>query len=390
MIVIEVALSFVLLVGSGLMMRSFIALQRVDPGYDPSHVLAFVLQAPQRQPEERAAFLRQVSDRLRAIPGVLGVSAANPLPLDGGSTNVPWATEAGAADPAAFRQANFHSVRPGYFETLRTRILAGRTFTDEDNLETSTRVVIDDMLAARAFPGASAVGRTLLVRNLRANGPNAPQNEKVEVIGVVAHQRHESLIEPGREAIFFVEGFLGPGSANRWAIRTSGAPEAIAPVVRAAIAEIDPKLPLGEVQPMMAFVDKSIAPTRFAVVLIGIFAVIAGLLAAIGLYGVLATVVRQRTAEIGLRLVLGAPRQSILGLVIGEGLRLSLAGVLCGFAAAIAVTRLLRSLLVSVTPTDPLTFAVMTGLFFAIAAVACWMPARRAARLEPTAALRSE
>ena len=389
-VVVEVALSFVLLIGSGLMVRSFIALQRVDAGFDASNVLTFVLQAPQRQDEERKAFLRQVTERLRAIPGVLGVTAATPLPLDGGTQNVPWATEAGASDPSAFRQANFHNVRPGYFETLKTRVLAGRTFTDEDNVPGTTKVVVDEMLAARAFPGERAVGRTLLVRNLRPNGPNAPQNERVEVVGVVAHQRHESLMEPGREAIFFPENFFGPGAAGRWAVRTSGPPESVAQAVRAAIAEIDPKLPLGEVQPMTAFVEKSVAPTRFAVVLIGIFAVIAGMLAAIGLYGVLSTVVRQRTAEIGLRIVLGAPRQRILSLIIGEGLRLSLAGVVVGLAAAFAVTRVLASLLVSVTPTDPATFAGITVLFVVVACAACWLPARRAAALEPTAALRAE
>jgi putative ABC transport system permease protein len=389
-VVAEVALSFVLLIGSGLMVRSFIALQRVDAGYDASNVLTFVLQAPQRQDGERSAFLGQVAERLRAIPGVLGVTAATPLPLDGASQNVPWSTEAGASDPSAFRQANFHSVRPGYFETLRTKLLAGRAFTDEDNVAGTTRVIVDDLLAARAFPNADAVGRTLLVRNLRPNGPNAPQNERVEVIGVVAHQRHESLVEPGREAIFFVENFFGPGAAGRWAIRTSGPPESVAQSVRAAVAEIDPRLPLGEMQPMTAFVDKSIAPTRFAVVLIGIFAAVAGVLAAIGLYGVLATVVRQRTAEIGLRMVLGAPRQSILRLIIGEGLRLSLTGVVLGLIAAFAVTRVLRSLLVSVTPTDPMTFIGMTAVFVVIAAAACWLPARRAAALEPSVALRAD
>ena len=389
-VVAEVALSFVLLIGSGLMVRSFIALQQVDAGFDPSNVLTFVLQAPQRQDAERAAFVRQATDRLRAIPGVVNVTAAAPMPLDGATANIPWATEAGASDPSAFKQANFFNVRPGFFETMKTRVVDGRTFTEEDNVATTKAVVVDDMLAARAFPGASAVGRTLLVRNLRGGGPNAPQNERMEIVGVVAHQRHESLVETGREGIYFVEGFFGPGAANRWAIRTSGPPESIGQAVRAAIAEIDPKIPLGEMQPMTAFVDKSVAPTRFAVVLIGIFAIVAGVLAAIGLYGVLATVVRQRTAEIGLRVVLGAQRQSILKLIIGEGLRLSFAGVALGLVAALAVTRLLRSLLVSVTPTDPLTFAAITALFFAIAAAACWLPARRAAALEPTAALRAE
>ncbi len=390
-VVTEVALSFVLLIGSGLMLRSFIALQHVDAGYDPTHVLTFLLQAPQRTDPERAVFLRQVSDRIRAIPGVVRISAASPLPLDGGTVNVPWATEAaGASDPAAFRQANWHAVRPGYFETLKTKLIAGRTFIDEDNTPETTRVVVDDLLAARAFPNGSPVGQTLLVRNLRGNGPNAPQNEKVEVIGVVAHQRHETLLAEGREAIFFVDEYFGAGTATRWIVRTTEAPETIAPAVRAAVAALDPKLALAEVQPMTAFVDKSVAPTRFAVLLIAVFAAIAVLLAAIGLYGVLATVVRQRTAEIGMRMVFGAPRASIMRMIVGEGVRLSAIGIAAGLVAAFAVTRLLGSMLVSVTPTDPPTFAIITALFLAIAALASWMPARRASRLDPTVALRDE
>jgi putative ABC transport system permease protein len=390
-VVTEVALSFVLLIGSGLMLRSFIALQRIDPGYDPNGVLTFVLQPQLPNPQQRVAFLRQVQARLEAIPGVQSVSAATPLPLDGGTQNIPWATEAGASDPSAFRQANFHVVRPGYFETLKTPVIAGRTFTEADNNGNSTQVVVDDLLAARAFPGSTAVGRTLLVRNLRgAGGPNPPQNEKVEIIGVVKHQRHESLAAEGREAIFFVEQFVGPGAAGRWIVRTSVAPESIGTAVRAAIAEINPKLPLGEMQPMAAFAEKSMAPIRFVVVFIGVFAVIAVLLAAIGLYGVLSTVVRQRTAEIGVRMVFGAPKASIFRLIVGEGLVLSAAGVAVGLAGAFAITRVMRSMFVEVTPTDPATFASMTALFFVIGAAASWLPAGRAARLDPTVALKRE
>jgi len=387
-VVAEVALSFVLLVGSGLMLRTFVALQRVDPGFDPAHVLTFTFQAPQRVPEERAVFLRRVAERLRALPGVEGVTAANPLPLDGGILNVPWATEADASDPAGFRQANFHVVRPGYFETLRTRLIAGRTFTDDDDHPQTDRVVIDDVLAARAFPNQPAVGRTLVLRNLRANGPNAPQNERVQVIGVVAHQRHESLLAPGREAIFLVDQYLNAGFASRWAVRTSGDPVSLALAVKAAIAALDAGIPLAEMQPMTAFVDKSTAPTRFAVVLIGVFAVVAVALAAVGLYGVVSTVVRQRTAEIGMRVVFGASRGSIFRLIVAEGLRLSAAGVALGLAAALGITGVMRTMLVSVTPTDPATFATITVLFFTIAALACWVPARRAARLDPVAAFR--
>lgn len=374
------------------MFRSFLSLQHVDPGYDANHVLTFILQPPgRRTPDALAALLQQVDERFRALPGVQGVGAAGPLPLDGGVSNIPWATEtAGAADPSAFRQANFHVVRPGYFDALRAKLIAGRTFTEDDNTGTTNKVVIDNLLAALAFPGESAVGKTLLVRNLRPTGPNAPVNNKVEIIGVVQHQRHESVSVEGREAIFFVEQYIGTGSAPLWIVRTNGPPESIAGAVRAAITELDPKTPLAEVQPMTAFVDKSMGPTRFAMMLIGIFAGVAGLMAAIGLYGVLSTVVRQRTAEIGMRMVFGATRPGILRLIVAEGLRLSGFGIVGGLAAALALNGWMRSILVTVSPTDPATFGVIILLFLVIAMIASWVPARRAARLDSSVALREE
>src|SRR5438034_5726719 len=188
--------------------------------------------------------------------------------------------------------------------------------------------------------------------------------------------------------MFFADGYVGPGAANRWIVRTAGDPTALTPAVRAAIGEIDPKATLAEVQPMTAFVDRAMAPTRFAMLHFGIFAGVAVVLAGVGLYGVLSTVVRQRTAEIGMRMVFGAPRASIFTLVIGEGLRLSAAGVGIGLLLALAFTQVITSLLVGVTPTDPATFATMTVVFFAIAGVACWLPAHRATGLDPTVALR--
>jgi hypothetical protein len=273
---------------------------------------------------------------------------------------------------------------------MKTRLLGGRTFVEADNTpSTSLKVVIDDVLAARAYPNQSPVGKTLLVRNLRG-GPNAPQNDEVQVIGVVAHQRHESLATPGREAIFFVDAYGNYGNAPRWAVRASGDPTALAKPIRAAIAEIAPKPPLSEVQPMQAFVDKTNAPMRFAVVMIAVFAAVAVVLAAVGLFGVLSTIVRLRTAEIGMRMVFGAQQSTILRLIVGEGLRLSVAGIIVGLIAAFSVTGVMKSMLVSVTPTDPLTFATITALFLAIAALASLVPARRAARLDPTVALREE
>jgi len=380
----EVALSFVLLVGCGLMVRSFVTLQRADPGYDPSGVLTFAVAPLAATPDERAAFVRRLGERLRALPGVRAATAATPLPLDGGVVNARWGTEDAVADPSKFQQANVHIVLPGYFEAMRTRLVAGRTFTPEDDRADATRLVIDERLAAKAFPGTPAVGRRLLVR-VRSAEP-----EWFEVIGVVAHQRHETLAADGREAIFVTDGLMGSGVAGRWAVRTSGPPSALVPAVRRAVAELDARLPVSEVQPMQALVDRARGPTKFALVLIGVFAVIAALLAAVGLYGVLSTGVRQRTAEIGVRMALGAPSASVFRLVVGEGMRLSALGVAIGLAAALLLTRVIRSMLVGVEATDPATFAAIALLFFAIAGAACWLPARHAAGLDPKIALREE
>jgi len=388
-VVTEVALSFVLLVGAGLMLRSFVALGRVDPGYDPNNVLTFFLQPRAQEAGERAAFMQQVRARLLAIPGVIGVTAAAPLPLDGQPISARWGTQAAVSDPSTFRQANFHVVLPGYFETMRTRLVAGRTFTEADNnidqkTDTPKQMIIDDSMAALAFRGEPAVGKRLLIR------VNSPEPEWYEVIGVVAHQRHRSLAVPGPEAMFIPNGHFGHGFAGRWAVRTGGDPNQVVSAVRAAVAQIDPRAPLAEVQPMAAFVDKAMAPLRFTATLIGIFAAVAVLLAAVGLYGVLSTIVRQRTAEIGMRMVFGAPRASILNLVVGEGLRLSAAGMVTGIAGALAATRVMASLLVGVNPTDPITFAAIALLFAAIAVTASWLPAHRASRLDPMVAIREE
>jgi putative ABC transport system permease protein len=273
---------------------------------------------------------------------------------------------------------------------MRTRLIAGRTFTDGDNtLETANRIVIDDLVAAQAYPIGTAVGKTLLVRNMWGGGPDAPTNVEMEVIGVVAHQRHETLAEPGREAIFFVDARAGFGSP-RWIVRTTGDPSAITPAVTAAIAEIDGRVPVSEALPYQWYVDKANGPTRFATTLIGIFAAIAVVLAAVGLYGVLATTVRQRTAEIGMRMVCGAEPAGVLRLVLTEGLQLSLAGMALGLVAALSMTGLIRSMLVSVTPTDPATFVAISVLFITIVAVSSLIPALRASRVDPVTAIRHQ
>jgi putative ABC transport system permease protein len=385
-VVIEVALCFVLLVGSGLMFRSFQALQRVDPGFEPKGMVTFGVLGGRRgrQPAERAAFTRDLKNKLAAIPSVQSVAASFPFPLTGNFSPIRWGLEPALTDPSRFQAVDVQIVLPGYFETLHTPLLAGRSFTEADNAPDRDSVIVDQMLAAKAFPGQSAIDKRILIR---ARGP---QPEWVRIIGVAAHQHAVSLSDPGREQAYLTDGYVGHGRIGRFALRTAGDPAKLADAVRTAVAQQDKSMVVFEVQTMDAVVEHAQAGTRFQLLLIGIFAVIAAVLAAVGLYGVLSTVVRQRTAEIVVRIAMGAEPASIFSLIVGQGLRLSAAGVAVGLVAAYSLTSIMTTMLVGVKPTDPVTFGVMAILFLSIAAISSWLPARRAASLDPTTALRDE
>jgi predicted permease len=383
---IEVALAYVLLIGSGLMVRSFLDLQRIDPGYNPHGLLTFQVQSDRflQKPEERAVATRQLEERLRSIPGVQSVTASDPFPLTGGYSPIRWGTEEALSDASKYKAVDPIIVLPGYFETMRTRLLEGRTFTEEDNQPGRTFAIVDKTLANLAYPGQSIVGKRILIRI------QTPEPVWVEIIGVVAHQRGVSLTDPGREQVYFPDAYIGSGATDRWALRTDGDPSNYAKDVRASLKAFDPHLLITELQPMDALIEKAQSGTRFSLLLISSFAVIAALLAGVGLYGVLATVVRQRTAEIGIRMAVGAQPTNIFRLVVGQGLRLTIIGVAAGLFGAYAVTREMASMLVGIKATDPATFVAMAVLFVLIATVASWMPARRASGLDPVVALRDE
>lgn len=397
-VIAEVALSLVLLVGCGLMVRTFTTLIRRDLGFDPANVLTFAISNRNfRLPEDRAAFNREVHEKLGAVRGVRGIVIAGSLPLaaDGNANQYPLTRFARLSAPNAppeFHQIPYAPADPEYFSLLRTPLLAGRIYgasTPRDSM------VIDDVMAREAFGDvSSAVGQRLLV------GSNA---DTMTVIGVVRHQRQASLIGDERGMLFISFNALHP-AGGRWAVRIDGDTSLIVPNLRAALATVrtdyisntraeapgSTKLIVNSFEPLQRFVDDALAPTRFALVLITIFAIIAALLAAVGLYGVVSTAARQRTSEIGVRLAFGAESRDIFALIVGHGMRLSLAGVAIGIAIAIVATRQLSALLVEVRPTDPPTFVVMGVLLLAIALVACWIPARRAAALDPNAALRED
>src|SRR5262249_47893845 len=260
-------------------------------------------------------------------------------------------------------------------------LLSGRIFTQAENDDPNSKmIVIDDETAKLAYGKESPLGKTIFAR-IRTETP-----EPFTVIGVVHHHRHLSLYGDEKELIFFPRGRFG----GRYLLRTAGGPSAVSSAVRAAVASVSQQALVTELHPVTDNVDKARSATRFALVLIGIFASIAAVLAAVGLYGVLSSTVRQRTSEIGIRMAFGAQSSSIFGLVIGQGLRMSAIGIGIGLVIAIASTRVMSSMLVDVKPTDPITFIGMVVVFLGVAAAACWLPARRAAAMDPNVALRQE
>jgi putative ABC transport system permease protein len=379
----EVALSVVLLIGAGLMIRSFVALQRSDPGFDTGSALTFNVQLPGYNRERRRVFMDELRGRLAALPGVEDVSAATMAPLVGASPSGRYGTREALTDEALYGQATYRFVYPDYFKTMGTKVLDGRAFDPSDFAgDGAATAIIDEIVAKRLWPNESPVGRTLVIRR-------APEPEMVQVVGVVQHERSESPAFDSQEAVYFNARWAGDPGNTDWILRTAAvAPTSLAPAVRAAVREMDPHVLVADVKSMQQVVADVMAPTRFALVIIGIFAIIALGLASIGVYGVLSYVVRERRAEIGMRMVLGAPRPTILRMVIRQGLAPTASGIVLGLLGAFWLTRFMTSLLVHVQPVDPVTFIGMAVLFALIGLIASVVPARRAARVHPMEALR--
>lgn len=385
-VIAEVALCFVLLVGSGLMFRSFLALQHIDAGFDPHGVLTFRTIRGRFAPtaEEHTAQVRQMQTELASLPGVENVTATNHLPLASFFYPLRWAKEDALSDLSKYQAADFQVVLPGYFETMRTPLVSGRFFNESDNSAQARRVIVDQQFAAKAFPNANAVGQRILLQLI------TPDNVWHEIVGVVAHQRLSSLAEPGREQLYAPDGAVNYRNVQAWALRMKGNPAQYAAMVRAQMAKFDRSLLLNDVQTMETIVNHAQTGTRFSVFLIAVFAGIGAVLAGVGLYGVLSTVVRQRTAEIGIRMTLGAAPKRIFGLMVGYGLRLNAAGILAGFLVALLLTQVMANVLIGIEPTDPFTFASMSIVFLLIPGLVTWIPARRAAALDPLVALHQD
>jgi putative ABC transport system permease protein len=386
LIVGEVALSVVLLVGAGLLVRSFLALQRVRPGYDAGDVLAFDLSMPaSRYPKgsDRRAFTRLLDERLRRLPGVREVGAVSQLPLTGSGPLSPFAYNEETARNFESVTADGRVVSPTYFKAMNTRLLAGRTFSSLDSVGAPPVIIIDETLARVAWPGQTAVGKQLQLQ------PTGTPNGFAEVVGVVEHMRMHDLARDGLPQIYYPTGQGSPTTMS-FVVETSVDPSSLTQSVRQAVAALDKDLAVDRLTPMEGYLAEGRAQARFSLVLMSVLGGIALLLAAIGIFGVISYSVTQRTREFGIRLALGEDPGHTLRTVILGGMRLVLISLALGLAASFLTSRLIAGLLYGVTPADPVTFSGIAALLGLVALFACYLPARRATRVDPASALRSE
>jgi putative ABC transport system permease protein len=383
LVVCQIALALILLVGTGLLLRSFSRLRAVDLGFQPNHILTMEISLPDaRYPDpQKAAFFAQLLDRIRSLPGVQSAGAIGHLPLGGDIESYAMQVEGRAPLPNEFANPDCHVVMPGYLEAMEVPLVEGRFPDERDNLQSPHVVVINDVVARNVFPNENPIGKRL---RMGFNGFSG------EIIGVVRHTSHLSLDSAPVEEIY--TPYLQAPFWNQLTltVRTASAPLALAQPIQELVRSMDHDEPVAKIRTMGAVTQASVAEPRFRALLLGSFAFTALLLGAIGLYGVMSYVVTQRTREVGLRIALGATRSQVIALVLRDGLRLVLTGLAIGIVAALALVHLLTSMLYEVQPTDPLAFVAMSVFLGAIALLATCLPARRAAKVDPIVALRCE
>jgi putative ABC transport system permease protein len=394
LVVSEVALSLVLLIGAGLMVRSFAQLQKVDPGFTAQNVVTF--NAPLSfikylTGESRANFVNQLGERLATIPGVEAVGGVTPLPLAGGEQYAVGSYGKIGDTDEIYRanKADYKSVLPGYFETMNIKLVSGRSFIRGDNeVQALDVAVIDEKFAQKVFGAANPLGAQLMVDHFN-DQTFTLERLPVTIVGVVANVRSASLAAEGRETIYMPYVFSSFLPLT-FVVRTASDPAGLLSRIRTEVTALDRDVPIAELTTLDSWVTRAMAPTRFLLALNATFAVLALVLASIGLYGVISYSARQRTREIGVRVALGASNRDVLKLILGQGMVVAAVGIVLGLAASLALTRVVSSYLVGVSTTDPITFVGVPVVLLAVAAVASYLPARRASLIDPSNALRDE
>lgn len=392
LVVAEVALSLMLLVGAGLMFRSFSQLRQVNPGFNTDHALTLrvSLPVPEGQISEAdqdrfVSFFDRTLTRLSALPGVTAAGATNMIPLDGNGTDRLIEIEGYVPrDQADMPDADNRQTTPGWFAAMGIPLMRGRLIESADTKQAPRVVVVNETFAKRFFPNSEAIGRRIRLGKLTAEFPWAT------VVGVVGDVRGSALDAPPNPTMYWPVAQTHGTPALAIVIRTDGDPGALGSAVRGAIAEIDAAQPIYDLQTLDQLVAKSLGQRRFTLALMLLFGVIALLLSAVGIYGVMAFAVTQRTQEIGVRMALGARATDVQKLIVGSGMSLAAIGVGIGLVGAFAITRLMASLLFGVSPTDIATFGLVSVGLLTVAFLACYLPARRATKVDPLIALRYE
>jgi putative ABC transport system permease protein len=395
LVIAEVALSLVLIISAGLLIKSFWQLQQIETGFRPEQLLTLRLFPPaSTYPDDLqvAAFYEKLLDRVRLLPGVTDATAASGIPIGSRNTGTVTQTDEPVVEQAPSKGAEFRVVTPGYFRTLGVRLLRGRLLEESDQEQAAPVAVVNESLARIYWANQDPLGRRIRL----LDGPRErAKTAFLTVVGVVADAKNTSLTDaPGEEVYVPLRqrkaAVAGMGFARQMtlAVRTSAEPEQLINSIRREVWGLDRNIPITNVQTMEQILEKVTVKQRFIAILLGIFAAVALTLAGVGIYGVMSYVVSQRTHEIGIRRAMGAQTRDILRLVIADGMTLTIIGVLIGFGGAIALTRLMKSLLFGVTATDPLTMVTVGLLLIGVALLACYLPARRAVKVDPLVALR--
>ena len=392
LVVLEMALAVVLLVGAGLMLRSLWALQSTPLGLQPSNVLTMRVALPAesyRSPEQVVGFYQRLMERVKQLPGVASAGAARSLPLGSTIGDYGLTVEGFVPPPGTRPKGDWQIVTDGYLDAMGERVVRGRGFTPEDTSEGMLVALVNEELVRRYFPGRDAIGGRMQI-----GGGGGPR-PWVTIVGIVGNVRHNGLTDPVKEKFYIphTQWHKSTGNAIRGmnlVIKSSSSPSALTSPIRDAIRALDPNLPIADVRTMEEVVSATLSTPRFTGVLLGMFALLAVVLSAIGIYGVLSYLVSRRAREIGIRMAIGAGRGQVLRMVLGSGLSLSLTGAGIGLVLAVGVGRLMRSVLHDVAPNDPATFLFVAVTLPAIALLASAVPAWRATRVDPIVALKTE